>query len=218
MSIFLSENDLFLLPCNTAAGGDQKQLDTAMWHPELSRLPGVTDAFLKHSLRYCEEAVSDRQTAHHGPFFPPQPLRARWLQLQLTACPGLRGFPPCAAGPPSKSPPHRLLRHVVAYKVLALLHGQLLPLPKGVNVSVVKNICASNKTSRKPSCDAGPCGKAGLPISVLLALWSLLLKMCHSYLSSLPHTKRSPATFSLVFHSIVPVLSFTCFQVCCIYC
>lgn len=30
VSIFLSENDLFLLPCNTAAGGDQKQLDTAM--------------------------------------------------------------------------------------------------------------------------------------------------------------------------------------------
>lgn len=106
----------------------------------------------------------------------------------------------------------------MAYKVLALLHGQLLPLPKGVNVSVVKNICASNKTSRKPSCDAGPCGKAGLPISVLLALSSLFLKMCHSYLSSLPCTKRSPATFSLVFHSIVPVLSFTYFQVCCIYC
>lgn len=106
----------------------------------------------------------------------------------------------------------------MAYKVLALLHGQLLPLPKGINVSVVKNICASNKTSRKPSCDAGPCGKAGLPISVLLALSSLFLKMRHSYLSSLPRTKRSPATFSLVFHSIVPVLSFTYFQVCCIYC
>lgn len=36
---------------------------------------------------------------------------------------------------------------MVAYEVLALLHRQLLPLPKGVNVGVVKDICASSKTS-----------------------------------------------------------------------
>lgn len=56
---------------------------------------------------------------------------------------------------------------MVANKVLALLHRQLLPLPKGVNVGVVKNICASNETRRKLNCDDGSHGKARLPISVL---------------------------------------------------
>lgn len=42
--------------------------------------------------------------------------------------------------------PIELLCHVVPYEVLALLHRQLLPLPKGINVGVVKDICASSKT------------------------------------------------------------------------
>lgn len=131
--------------------------------------------------------------------------------------------------------PIELLRHVVAYEVLALLHRQLLPLPKGVNVGVVKDICASSKTS---GCYDGSHGKAGLPLSVLLsALPRLFLKSQVAFISQLPPKKRLPAAFSsfLVsssakrtwektqklgghFQSITSAPSFRYFQICCIYC
>lgn len=87
---------------------------------------------------------------------------------------------------------------MVANKVLALLHRQLLPLPKGVNVGVVKNICASNETTRKLNCDDGSHGKARSPISVLPSALSSLFLEEVSFIPQLPPKKRLPATFSLL--------------------
>lgn len=86
---------------------------------------------------------------------------------------------------------------MVANKVLALLHRQLLPLPKGINVGVVKNICASNETTRKLNCD-GSHSKAGLPISVLPSALSSLFVKRVSFTPQLLPKKRLPATFSLL--------------------
>lgn len=60
-----------------------------------------------------------------------------------------------------------LLCHVVPDQVLALLHCQLLPLPKGIDVGVVKNICASEEATKRPNCDQGSRGRAGFAVPVL---------------------------------------------------
>lgn len=114
---------------------------------------------------------------------------------------------------------------MVADEVLTLLHRQLLPLPKGVNVGVVKNICASNETTNflVKHCESGSHGKTPLPMSILSsALASLLIKP----VSFIPK-KRLSGTFSLLpaaasnkhkwekkevkgtFHSIMPVQLFS---------
>lgn len=56
---------------------------------------------------------------------------------------------------------------MVANKVLTLLHCQLFPLPKGINVGVVKDISASKEIKRELNCDDGSHDPAGFPISVL---------------------------------------------------